>query len=116
MLPKSIIVQMLLLLISVMGVGIYVYRTSTAVYCSVHLFHAEDSPLRFVTPGSGQGPFRGERWDRWVAMIYHAGSCVMFDLMRFAFWIPRATSTSRVVDDAFLSRKERDHYCGTRHQ
>ena len=66
MLPKSIIVQMLLLLISVMGVGIYVYRTSTAVYCSVHLFHAEDSPLRFVTPGSGQGPFRGERWDRWV--------------------------------------------------
>ena len=66
MLPKSIIVQMLLLLISVMGVGINVYRTSTAVYCSVHLFHAEDSPLRFVTPGSGQGPFRGERWDRWV--------------------------------------------------
>ena len=51
MLPKSIIVQMLLLLISVMGVGIYVYRTSTAVYCSVHLFHAENSPLRFVTPG-----------------------------------------------------------------
>ena len=66
MLPKSIIVQMLLLLISVMGVSIYVYRTSTAVYCSVQLFHAEDSPLRFVTPGSGQGPFRGERWDRWV--------------------------------------------------
>ena len=66
MLPKSIIVQMLLLLISVMGVGIYVYRTSTAVYCRVHLFHAENSPLRFVTPGWGQGPFRGERWERWM--------------------------------------------------
>ena len=117
MLLKSVIVFRLLLLISVMGIGVYVYRTGTAVYCSVHLFHAENSPLRFVTPGSGQGPFRGERWDRFGwAMIYHAGGCVMFDLMRFAFWIPCAPSTSRVVDDAFLSRKERDHYCGTWHQ
>ena len=66
MLPKSVIVLMLLLLISIMGIGDYVYRTGTAVHCSVHLFHAENSPLRFVTPGSGQGPFRGERWDRWV--------------------------------------------------
>ena len=66
MLLKSVIVFRLLLLISVMGIGVYVYRTGTAVYCSVHLFHAENSPLRFVTPGSGQGPFRGERWDRWV--------------------------------------------------
>ena len=66
MLLKRVIVFRLLLLISVMGIGVYVYRTGTAVYCSVHLFHAENSPLRFVTPGSGQGPFRGERWDRWV--------------------------------------------------
>ena len=65
MLPKSVIVLMLLLLISVMGI-VYVYRTGTAVYCSVHLFHAENSPLRFVTPGWGQGPFRGERWERWM--------------------------------------------------
>ena len=66
MLLKSVIVFRLLLLISVIGIGVFVYRTGTAVYCSVHLFHAENSPLRFVTPGSGQGPFRGERWDRWV--------------------------------------------------
>ena len=66
MLLKSVIVLRLLLLISVMGIGVYVYRTGTAVYCSVHLFHAENSPLRFVTPGSGQSPFRGERWDCWV--------------------------------------------------
>ena len=32
----------------------------------MHLFHAENSPFRFVTPGSRQGPFRGKRWDRWV--------------------------------------------------
>ena len=73
MLPKSVIVLMLLLLISVMGTGVYVYRTGTAVYCSVHLFHAENSPLRFVTPRWGQGPFRGERWDR----------CVGHDLSRW---------------------------------
>lgn len=66
MLLKSVIVLMLLFLIGVMGIGDYVYRTGTAVYCGVHPFHAENSPLRFVTPGSGQGPFRGERWDRWV--------------------------------------------------
>ena len=66
MLPKSVIVLMLLLLISVMGIGVYVYRTGTAVYCSVHLSHVENSPLRFVTPGWGQGPFRGERWERWM--------------------------------------------------
>ena len=80
MLPKSVIVLMLLLLISVMGIGVYVYRTSTAVYCSVHLFHAENSPLRFVTPGSGQGPFRGERWDRWVG---HDLSCWRLRNVRF---------------------------------
>ena len=66
MLPNCVIVLMLLLLISVMGIGVYVYRTGTAVHCSVHLFHAEKSPLCFVTPGSGQDPFRGERWDRRV--------------------------------------------------
>ena len=66
MLLKSVIVFRLLLLISVMGIGVYVYRTGTAVYCSVQLFHVENSLLRFVTPGSRQGPFRGERWDRWV--------------------------------------------------
>ena len=42
MLLKSVIVFRLLLLISVMGIGVYVYRTGTAVYCSVQLFHAEN--------------------------------------------------------------------------
>ena len=32
MLPKSVIVLMLLLLISVMSIGDYVYRTGTAVH------------------------------------------------------------------------------------
>ena len=74
MLPKSVIVLMLLLLISIMGIGDYVYLTGTAVHWSAHLFHTEKTPLRFVTPGSRQGPFRGERWDTVVwAMIYHAG-------------------------------------------
>ena len=68
MLPKSVIVLMLLLLISVMGICVYVYRTGTVVYCSVHLFHAENSPLRFVTLRWGQGPFRGERWERWLGL------------------------------------------------
>ena len=66
MLLKSVIVFRLLLLISVMGIGVYVYRTGTAVHWSAHLFHTEKSPLRFVTPGSRQDPFRGERWDRCV--------------------------------------------------
>ena len=66
MLPKSVIILKMLLLISIMGIGDYVYRTGTAVHWSAHLFHTEKTPLRFVTPGSGQGPFRGERWDRWV--------------------------------------------------
>lgn len=64
MLPKSVIVLKLLLLISVKGIGDYVYRTGTAVHCGVLQFHAENSPLRFVIPGSGQGQFPGERFDR----------------------------------------------------
>ena len=116
MLLKSVIVFRLLLLISVMGIGVYVYRTGTAVCCSVHLFHAENSPLRFVTPGSSRSRFEASTRTAEWAMIYHAGGCTIFDSRRFAFWIPRAPSTSRVVDDAFLSRKERDHYCGARHQ
>ena len=51
MLPKSVIVLMLLILISIMGIGDYVYRTGTAVHWSAHLFHTEKTPLRFVTPG-----------------------------------------------------------------
>ena len=116
MLLKSVIVLMLLLLISVMGNGDYVNRTGTAVHFSVHLFHAENSPLRFVTLGSSRARFEASAGTVGWAMIYHAGGCAMFDLRRFAFWIPRAPSASRVVDDAFLSRKERDHYCGARHQ
>ncbi len=63
MLPKSVIVLMMLLLISVMDTGDYAYLTDTVVHCTVQLFHAEKSSLCFVTPESGQGPFRGERWD-----------------------------------------------------
>ena len=66
MLPKSVIVLMMLLLISVMDTGDYTYLTGTVVHFTVHLFHSEKSPLCFVTPGSGQDPFRGERWDRRV--------------------------------------------------
>ena len=66
MLLKSVMFLMLLLLISVMGIGDYVNRIGTAVHFSVHLFHAENSPLRFVTLRWGQGPFRGERWERWM--------------------------------------------------
>ena len=57
MLLKCVIGLMLLLLISVMGIGYYVNRTGTAVHFSVHLFHAENSPLRFVTPGSSRACF-----------------------------------------------------------
>ena len=71
---------MLLLLISIMGIGDYVYRTGTAVHWSAHLFHTEKTPLRFVTPGSRQGPFRGERWERWMD---HDVSCWWLRNVRF---------------------------------
>jgi|OM-RGC.v1.029847228 hypothetical protein len=107
---------MLLLLINVICIGDYVNRTGTAVHFSVLLFHVENSPLRFVTLGSSRARFEASTRTVGWAMIYHAGGWAMFDLRRFAFWIPCAPSALRVVDDAFLSIKERDHYRGARHK
>ena len=62
--------------LAMLAVGDYVYRTGTAVFCGIHSSHAGNTPAHFETPGSGQGPFKGAGWDRWVG----------HDLSRW--WIP----------------------------
>ena len=52
--------------LGLLAVGDYVYRTGTKVFCGIHPEHADNTPSRFETPGSGRGPFRGTSWDRWV--------------------------------------------------
>ena len=116
MLLKSVIVFRLLLLISVMGIGVYVYRTGKRCIVARTCFMRKIHHCALSLPGRGRARFEASAGTVGWAMIYHAGGCAIFDSRRFAFWIPRAPSTSRVVDDAFLSRKERDHYCGARHQ
>ena len=59
-------VAVLVAFAGLLGVGDYVYRTGTKVFCGIHTDHAANTPTRFVTPGQGRGPFRGSGWDRWV--------------------------------------------------
>ncbi len=66
LLLKTGIVLALLAGLGMLGVGDYVYRTGTAVFCGIHPYHAGNTPAHFETPGAGQGPFKGVGWDRWV--------------------------------------------------
>ena len=73
--------------LAMLAVGDYVYRTGTAVFCGIHSSHGGNTPARFETPGSGQGPFKGAGWDRWIG----------HDLSRW--WIPNVpVETVRIRD------------------
>jgi dipeptidyl aminopeptidase/acylaminoacyl peptidase len=49
-----------------LAVGNYVYTSGTVVPCAINEDDLENTPARFTTPGSGNGPFPGEGWEKWV--------------------------------------------------
>ena len=49
-----------------LAVGNYVYTSGTVVPCAINDDDLQNKPERFETPGSGNGPFPGEGWEKWV--------------------------------------------------
>ena len=49
-----------------LAVGDYVYTSGTKVPCAINADDLANKPEQFFTPGSGNGPFPGEGWEKWV--------------------------------------------------
>lgn len=49
-----------------LAVGNYVYTSGTVVPCAINEDDLANTPESFTTPGSGNGPFPGEGWEKWV--------------------------------------------------
>ena len=49
-----------------LAVGNYVYTSGTTVPCAINDDDLENKPEEFYAPGSGNGPFRGPGWEKWV--------------------------------------------------
>lgn len=49
-----------------LAVGDYVYTSGTSVACAVNADDVNNTPEHFYTAPSGQGPFEGPGWEKWV--------------------------------------------------
>ena len=49
-----------------LAAGNYVYTSATAVPCAINEDDLENKPEQFFTSEKGNGPFRGDGWDKWV--------------------------------------------------
>jgi len=58
----------LVLLVSAgaLAAGDYVYTSGTVVPCAINKDDLANTPENFYAPGSGEGPFPGEGWEKWV--------------------------------------------------
>ena len=49
-----------------LAVGDYVYTSGTKVPCAINADDMDNTPEQFFTAGSGEGPFPGPGWEKWV--------------------------------------------------
>lgn len=49
-----------------LAVGNYIYTSGTVVPCAINADDVANTPESFTTPGSGEGPFPGPGWEKWV--------------------------------------------------
>ena len=49
-----------------LAVGDYVYTSGTKVPCAINADDIDNTPEQFFTAGSGEGPFPGPGWEKWV--------------------------------------------------
>ena len=58
----------LVLLVSAgaLAAGDYVYTSGTIVPCAINADDLANTPESFYAPGSGNGPFPGDGWEKWV--------------------------------------------------
>jgi dipeptidyl aminopeptidase/acylaminoacyl peptidase len=49
-----------------LAAGNYVYTSGTVVPCAINEDDLANTPENFYAPGSGNGPFPGDGWEKWV--------------------------------------------------
>ena len=49
-----------------LAVGNYIYTSATVVPCAINDDDLANKPEEFYVPGSGNGPFPGPGWEKWV--------------------------------------------------
>ena len=63
---KIIPIFFVISLIAVIGLGEFVFWRVLKVTCEVNETILNNNPTSFVLDGKDQGPFRGERWNKWI--------------------------------------------------
>lgn len=106
----ALIAAVLVVLVAAGGlfVGNYVYTSGTAVPCKINDDDLANKPEEFYTPGSGNGPFPGPGWEKWVGyslqdwwlvgVPYQAVTIPVAENIELsAWWITPADSNGKTV-------------------
>jgi alpha/beta superfamily hydrolase len=103
-----------------LAVGNYVYTSGTEVPCAINADDLANKPEQFFTPGSGNGPFEGPGWEKWVGsdisewwmrgVPYTAVTIpVAEDIELSAWWItPQNTNNKTVIVTHGIGTSRRD--------
>jgi uncharacterized protein len=103
-----------------LAVGNYVYTSGTEVPCAINADDLANKPEQFFTPGSGNGPFPGPGWEKWVGedisqwwmrgVPYTAVTIpVAEDIELSAWWItPQNTNNKTVIVTHGIGTSRRD--------
>ena len=103
-----------------LAVGNYVYTSGTEVPCAINADDLANKPEQFFTPGSGNGPFEGPGWEKWVGtdlsewwllgVPYNAVTIpVAQDIELSAWWItPQNTNNKTVIVTHGIGTSRRD--------
>jgi uncharacterized protein len=103
-----------------LAVGNYVYTSGTTVPCAINEDDLANKPEQFFTPGSGNGPFPGAGWEKWVGhdisewwmvgVPYEAVTIpVAEDIILSAWWItPQNTNNKTVIVTHGIGTSRRD--------
>jgi alpha/beta superfamily hydrolase len=103
-----------------LAVGNYVYTSGTEVPCAINADDLANKPEQFFTPGSGNGPFPGPGWEKWVGedisqwwmrgVPYRPVTIVVAeDIELSAWWItPQNTNNKTVIVTHGIGTSRRD--------
>lgn len=103
-----------------LAVGNYVYTSGTEVPCAINADDLANKPEQFFAPGSGNGPFDGPGWEKWVGtdlsdwwllgVPYKAVTIpVAEDIDLSAWWItPQNTNNKTVIVTHGIGTSRRD--------
>lgn len=103
-----------------LAVGNYVYTSGTVVPCKINEDDLANKPEEFFTPGSGNGPFPGPGWEKWVGtdlsqwwmegVPYTAETIPVTDSINLAAWwiAPQGGNGKTVIVTHGIGTSRRD--------